>query len=80
VEGPNGETVIGVLVLFGPISNHGYCNGTLTVRYGSRRVTTQAAANFLKRAFGTQDASGNLTPLTAIDPSDLTGPQALLVL
>lgn len=40
---------------------------------------TQASANFLKKTFGTEDGSGNNVPLTTIDPSDLTGPQLVLL-
>ena len=43
-----GEYVGYYRVAIGPITHKGYCAGTLSVRYGERRVTTQAAVNRLK--------------------------------
>ena len=78
-NGPESETTLGLLALMGPITNKGYCSGTLTVRFGERRFTTQAAVNRLKNILGGKDSSGNLVPLQTIEPADLIGPQIALL-
>ena len=74
----DGELLGGLVVTLGPITNLSYARGTMTIRCGARRFTSQRAVTWLRDIFGTTDSSGNRTPLTALEPADITPVQICL--
>ena len=78
-EGPESESILGLIALMGPWGNKGFCSGTLTIRHGERRFSSQAAVNRLKTMLGSKDASGSTVPLQQLEPADLLGPQVALL-
>ncbi|CAE7348859.1 unnamed protein product [Symbiodinium sp. CCMP2592] len=78
-DGPNAETVLGLVALFGPITNKGYVAGTLQIKYKTKRFSSQAAVNALKSFFGEPNTAGGTTPLQSLDVSDLIAPQIALL-